>query len=53
MIFACRLGAGGYSREIAGLRVKNVTQAQVGPEYINDDAKIFRQARDFIVTYME
>lgn len=50
---AAKLGPGAHTGEVAGIAVRSVMREQVGPDISNDDADIFQQSRDFLVTYVE
>lgn len=53
LLQAAKLGPGAHTGEIAGVAVRSVMREQVGPDISDDDAGIFQQSRDFLVTYVE
>lgn len=50
---AAKLGPCAHTGEIAGIAVRSVMREPVGPDLKDDDAGIFQQSRDFMVTYVE
>lgn len=53
VLLASKLGPGAHTGEIAGIAVRSVMREPIGPDLNDDDAGIFQQSRDFIVTYVE
>lgn len=53
LLQAVKLGPGAHTGEIAGITVRSVIREQVGPDISDDDASIYQQSRDFLVTYVE
>lgn len=53
LVLAAKLGMGVYSGVIAGVKVRSVLRLDVGPDFSDDDAGIYQQSRDFMVTYIE
>lgn len=53
LLQAAKLGPGAHTGEVVGIAVRSVTREQVGPDISDDDAGIFQQSRDFLVTYVE
>lgn len=53
LLQAVKLGPGAHTGEIVGIAVRSVMREQVGPDLSDDDASIFQQSRDFLVTYVE
>lgn len=53
LLAATSLGKGVHSGTIAGVVVRSILPAGVGPDFSNDDAGLYEQSRDFIVTYIE
>ena len=53
VLLAAKLSPGAHTGEIAGIAVRSVIREPVGPDLKDDDAGIFQQSRDFIVTYVE
>lgn len=53
LVLAAKLSMGVSSGVIAGVKVRSVLRLDVGPDFSNDDAAIYQQSRDFMVTYIE
>lgn len=53
LLLAAKLGAGNHTGVIGAYEVNSVRPAGVGPEIPPDDAGIYEQSRDFMVTFQE
>lgn len=53
LLLACKLGPGNHTGMVGNYQVNSVRPAGVGPELPVDDAKIYEQSRDFMVTFLE
>ena len=53
LLLAAKLGAGNHTGMIGAYEVNSVRPAGVGPEIPPDDAGIYEQSRDFMVTFLE
>lgn len=53
VLLATKLGPGVHSGVIGGVKVRSVVRGDVGPDLSNDDAGIYEQSRDFMVSYIE
>lgn len=52
-LLAAKLGPGVHAGVVAGVAVRSVVRGEVGPDLSEEDAEIFEQSRDFIVSYIE
>lgn len=50
---AANLGPGVHTGVVAGVTVRSVVRGEVGPDLSEEDAGIFEQSRDFMVSYIE
>lgn len=53
LLLAAKLGAGNHTGMIGAYEVNSVRPAGVGPEIPPDDAGVYEQSRDFMVTFLE
>jgi hypothetical protein len=53
VLLAAKLGPGVHTGVVAGVTVRSVVRGEVGPDLSEEDAGIFEQSRDFIVSYIE
>lgn len=53
LLLACKLGAGTHTGIVGAYEVNSVLPAGVNPEMPVDDANIYEQSRDFMVTFLE
>jgi hypothetical protein len=53
LVLAAKLGMGVHAGPLAGVKVRTVLRLDVGPDFSDDDAGIYQQSRDFMVTYIE
>ena len=53
VILAAKLGPGVHTGVIGGVKVRSVIRGDVGPDLSDEDAGIYQQSRDFMVSYIE
>lgn len=53
VLLAAKLGPGVHTGMVAGVTVRSVVRGEVGPDLSEEDAGIFEQSRDFMVSYIE
>lgn len=53
VLLAAKLGPGVHTGVVAGVTVRSVVRGEVGPDFSEEDAGIFEQSRDFMVSYIE
>lgn len=53
LLDAAKLAPGTHRGTHAGTNVKSVLRDVVGPDFTDDDVKLFEQSRDFMVTHTE